>query len=954
MSVPSPRIALFSSTIRRLSTGPAWAAAALALLAGCWGGDNGGSAFGFPGGGPGGGGGGGVDPATPTDGAQSAKGAPKIVDVQPSGNQAVDVSTPIVVTFSESMQVGRITSANLIVRPEGATSGVGGSFLVQASGRLATFFPASPLAPATNYEVLVTAELADLDGFRVNPGTDGIVGRFRTAATGTTPSFRVLAIFPPTQPSVGASSAKNIASDAEVVIVFSEAIDTGTTFPTGLVLGVADVNTPAGQLPFTITDPYALAELSVDYPSSGGGRVGVFRPLEGFDPGVFIGIVATPALRSTAGRALAEPAFGSFQVLPFRAPDAVRVPTTPANSINRANREAVPVEVDVDATALAGDTVALTIQESAGSKLARFSKRLDVDGAQVVSFTAKLTDNAGANLLADGSVSFAAALSRRGLLSSYRVQGGVVQDTVVPSVLTLGPPTGTSQTAFLTTLGDPAIYGTSSERVVSVTVTGANVPSPPTTPASTDGNFFVLQPVSLGLRAGAEPISITVSDAAGNEGVAQVGEILQRGVITGDTTGGTLIVQVYDADSFAALSQIDVQVEDGPPGSAPASRRFGLTDVRGEASFTVTAGGRHTITIGRTGFNLTTLVDTGAGFCSLPLERTVRSSGSLAGAITRAGSTFQGIEDVRFCFNLDADSRGFAQRDIENPTGPLASLPATTVAPGRLQYTTAFLTFLPAQTGSVVASFRELIGLQPVVAGGQRSIAISLPASPPTSAPWGPLALDFSGIPTPPNFASNLAAPPRAKSESAVTGFDGAPTFGIGGPSGTAPTFTVGGTFVAPSIEPARISENFLVADATDLAGNFVRSRPTFAAAVTAGSLSMPALPHLQSGGGTYPFAYSFTDTLGQGFYRVRFTDSDPVLPRSWLLLVPDGSAGTVATRVPDLGPSFTRLRSGNWVVSIEALGMAAGFSMDGFLLSDGDRFYRSLARPGATTIAVN
>ncbi|MBK9388203.1 MAG: Ig-like domain-containing protein [Planctomycetes bacterium] len=934
--------------------GRAWAAAALALLAGCWGGDNGGDAFGFPGGGPGGGGAGGVDPATPTDGAQSAKGAPKVVDVQPSGNQAVDVSTPVVVTFSEAMQVGRISSANLIVRPEGATSGVGGSFQVQGNGRLAVFFPASPLAPATNYEVLVTSELADLDGSRVNAGTDGIVGRFRTAATGTTPSFRVLAIFPPTEPTVGSSSARNIASDAEVVVVFSEAVDTGTTFPTGLVLGVADVTMPAGQLPFTITDPYVLAELSIDYPSSGGGRIGVFRPLAGFDPGVFIGVVATPALRSTAGRALAEPEFGTFQVLPFRAPDAVRIPTTPANTINLATRGAVPVEVDVDETALAGDTVALTIQESAGPKLARFSKRIEINGAQVVSFTAALTDNAGANLLPDGNVSFAAALSRRGLLSSYRVQGGVVQDTVAPSVLTLGPPTGSSQTAFVTTLSDPAIYGTSSERVVSVSLSGPNVPAPPTTPASIDGNFFVLQPVALGLRDGAETISIAVSDAAGNEGVAQSGEILQRGVITGDTTGGVLVVQVYDADSFAALSQIDVQVEDGAPGSAPASRSFGLTDVRGEASFVVTPGGRHTITIGRTGFNLTTLVDTGAGFCSLPLERTVRSNGSLAGAITRAGATFQGVEDVRFCFNLDPDPRSFAQRDIENPSGPLASLPATTVAPGRLQYTTAFLTFLPAQTGSVVASFREQIGLQPVVAGGQRSIAISFPATPPTSAPWGPLALDFSGIPSPPNFASNLAALPRAKSESVVTGFDGAPTFGIGGPSGTAPNFTVGGTFVSPSIDPSRVSENFLVADATDLSGNFVRSRPTVAAAVTARALSMPALPLLQSGGGTYPFAYSFADTLGQGFYRVRFTDSDPILPRSWLLLVSDGSSGTVATRVPELGPSFGRLRTGNWVVQIDAVGMPAGFSMDGFLFSDADRFYRSLARPGATTIAVN
>lgn len=928
--------------------------AGLLGLAGCWGGDNGGDAFGFPGGGGGGGGIGGVDPAPPTEGAQSSKGAPRIVDVQPSGNQPVDVATPVVITFSETMQVGRITSTNLLVRPEGSTTGVGGSFVVRGSGRMAIFLPASPLAPSTSYEVVATSELADLDGARLNPGTDGIFGRFRTAATGTAPSFRVVSIFPPTVPAVGSSSTKNVPPDAEVVVVFTEAVDTGTTFPAGLVLGTADTSTPQGQLPFTITDPFALAELEIDYPSAGGGRVGVFRPLEGFDPGADIGVVATPALRSTAGRELALPTFGTFETLAYRAPLEVRLPTTPPNTINTANRGAVPVEVELDPTAAVGDVVALVVQESAGAKLARFSQRVEVAGAQVVSFTAKLTDNAGANLLADGNISFAAALSRRNVLSSYSVRSGVVQDTVAPSVLTLGPPTGSGQTTFLTTLGDPAIYGTSSERVVSVAIAGPNLPTPALLPASVDGNFFVMEPIALGRRAGAESFTIAVADAAGNLGAPQNAELAQRGVLTGDTTGGELVVQVYDADSFAALSQIDVQIEEGAPGSAPATRRFGLTDVRGEARFTVTPGARHTITLGRTGFNLTTLVDSAAGFCSLPLERTVRASGSLAGVITRTGAVFQGVEDVRFAFNLDADPRGFAQRDLENPSGPLLNLPATTVAPGRLLYLTTFLTFLPVQTGSIVASFRETIALQPVVAGGQRTIALSLPAIPPAAVPWGPLALDFGSITTPPNFAANLAAPPRAKSESVVTGFDGAPAFGIGGASGSAPSFSVGGTLVAPSLEPARVTENYFVADATDLNGNFVRGRPTVGGAISAGTISMPALPLLQSGGGTYPFAYSFADTLAQGVYRVTFTDSDPVLPRSWVILVPDGPGAVVTTRVPDLGPSFTRLRTGTWVVSIEAMGMPAGFSPDAYLLSDLQRFYRSYARPAAAAITVD
>ena len=128
----SPRLHPAPRSLRVLA--PLLAAAAAVALAGCWGGDNGGDAFGFPGGGGGGGGIGTVDPAAPTEGTQSLRGAPKIVDVQPAGNQPVDVGTPVIVTFSESMQTGRITSANLIVRPEGATSGVGGTFVVRVRG----------------------------------------------------------------------------------------------------------------------------------------------------------------------------------------------------------------------------------------------------------------------------------------------------------------------------------------------------------------------------------------------------------------------------------------------------------------------------------------------------------------------------------------------------------------------------------------------------------------------------------------------------------------------------------------------------------------------------------------------------------------------------------------------------------------------------------------------------
>src|SRR5207253_2275562 len=85
----------------------------------------------------------------------------------PNGKTDVPFNTRIVVVFSEPIRANTIpTSVQLF---EGGEP-VGGAAAAESSGLVATFTPASQLAPNTEYSLVITTSVRDLAGDRLQQG----------------------------------------------------------------------------------------------------------------------------------------------------------------------------------------------------------------------------------------------------------------------------------------------------------------------------------------------------------------------------------------------------------------------------------------------------------------------------------------------------------------------------------------------------------------------------------------------------------------------------------------------------------------------------------------------------------------------------------------------------------------------------------------------------------------
>ncbi|MCB9883562.1 MAG: Ig-like domain-containing protein [Planctomycetes bacterium] len=947
----------------------AWTFLAAALLTSLTGCDNVGRAVAFTGGGAGGGGGDGVGgpPGAPFQGARPVRGNPRILAVEPSGPLPFALTSPIVVTFTESIQASSVTATTLQVRTQGTTNTINGTFAFHAGAQVVVFLPSVDLPANATLEVVATADILDLDGngLRGLP-TTGVIGSFTTVAATANPAPSIIATFPPTQPTYGASDTDEVSPGTEIVVIWSEPIDTGTVFnndplQAGLLIAQVDPNTPSMGLPFTVIGlPLGLADLTVTYPQAAGNRVGVFLPDTPFDPNVFVGVAVTTNIRSASGQSQQVAFAGYFQQLGFKPPESVAIvpptttPATPANTVNLVNVGGVDVHVELDGNyVLDGDVAILVVQENAGENGFMFTETLAA-GATQVDFVADLTDAQGP-ALADGELAFGVYLGRRNVFSAYEAIVPVTQDTQPPTVLSLGPPTGSSLLAFQTPLQQPAIYGTASEPVKEVSITMANFLPPSTTPLTVDGNTFVLHPAVIGKLQAPESFTIQVFDGASNGSVAQSASITQRGLRTGDPLGTTLTVSVYDRRTFRPIALANVVIEPGIPVSPPMGQMISQTGADGLAQFTVAAGQSYTITAEAESFNLTTILDTDARFVSLPLDRTIASAAMFTASVTQVTGNFSGVEDIRVATNVPGDRSEMGVTDVSNPTGASAAVPSSSVAANRLLYQSAFRTFFPLGGGGTINYHDELVGVFPVADGGSRALAFQFPAAPPLGmSSTGAIAIDFNTVGM--TFANALAATPLADIEAEVAGFDGAPSVGIAGASGATPPISTIGSYVTSFSSGVSVGTFYYVVQGSDVLGNISRVREDVTAATMNGMVTLPAVPAWQTAGPvTLPFQFDFADTVANGFYEVKFTDGSPVFARSWNVIVPDGAGPSVRGALPDLsGASFSSLLPGNWSVRVDAIGMTASFDYDDLLLSAVDRSHRSFARSASVVLVVN
>ncbi|MBK6940443.1 MAG: Ig-like domain-containing protein [Planctomycetes bacterium] len=269
-------------------------------------------------------------------GAQFAPGQPAVGAVSPAdGEQAVPLTAPIVVIFSESVDPKTVTATSITLSFVGSSfgGGFGGggnpgpvpaalALDPSTANRVAVLLPAQDLQPNSQYLIRVSTDIRDLEGEALTVpggtsggGSGGLFGgntssarEFRfTTVSAATQTFRLMTLFP--EP-----AAKNVAPATPVILYFSDAV--ALNGPNGLkTVDNLRVSALGQKLEGTVTaalDP----------------RIVVFVPKKPFSPGAQVSVRVNNSVADQDGVLLSadQPIEESFTVSNIRMPTAITFP----------------------------------------------------------------------------------------------------------------------------------------------------------------------------------------------------------------------------------------------------------------------------------------------------------------------------------------------------------------------------------------------------------------------------------------------------------------------------------------------------------------------------------------------------------------------------------------------------------------------------------------------------
>ncbi len=605
-------------------------------LTGCWGGSSVGALFDRDGAGDGGGGGedpGNLDPSSPVDGGLSIPGRPFVRRVAPTdGAGNAHPETPLVIYFNESVNRATLGSDTVFVRPVGGAS-LSASIRTLHGDRVAILSPDERLIGGTDYELVVTTGIGDLDGERLNAGDETVASTFTVAVS--EPSLAVLDLIP-------FDGEQGVPSSTDLFVILNEPVD------------VASVSNQSVQVP---SGPGGTVDLDDD------GQLLTFSPSSNFPIGSTVNWTVRSGLRDTdlSGSILSSDVPASFVTLELEPIPDIAIISGPQGTdpltgraaafISQANQVDYTLDVQLPGSTQAGDRVFLRFAEQAGTDRATFERT--AIGSGVVRYTVDLSQ-AG---LSDGIIVVAAWLQRGGTIGTFFVDSDlVIKDTLPPQLLELGPPVGSNAGAFLSPLQRVSVYGTASESLQSVTLAlpslGAEVGlfdqvlEPILSPPGVN-SFFMTEPVDLGNRRDNVEFSLLLTDAAGNSTVPTTGTaIVPRGALGGSRVSitGQLTVIVYDSDSLRGISGATVIVHSAANPISQGVRR--TTDSLGR--LTIPAGdlpGSEPYLITAYRFSaepmldtsLTTIYSTSSSVVPVPVSLRLGSIGTVSGVVQNLG-----------------------------------------------------------------------------------------------------------------------------------------------------------------------------------------------------------------------------------------------------------------------------------------------------------------------------
>lgn len=915
------------------------------------------------------------------EGGDVRDGRPKVRSSFPNGG-GWPSTVPIVIEFTESINESSIvpstptgTDGRIVLRVSGSTQALPCQYDFVANGRVLVMRPITELSNAQlpTYEVVMLSGGRDVDGLRFTVATDGdVLTSFQVNQDPSIKDGRILTVYP-------RDNSRDAARETSYWVFFDRP---------------ANLNT-VGQSSFRVR-------------RRGGSDIVGDRdaPLKavGIDDTRFVRFVPDdPFAASTVHEFLVDDTitFGSDGKLDFRgrtpfatfetigpaAPAAVALGngTGPFPSkVNRANIGSVVLTVTTPADGQAGDRIRARIYGGDATTTAAGDNVFIEGSAQVsaagtqsvaVDFAGRL-GTAQSPRFDDGELTVVAQILRGSQQSGFAHNSASNVpsfDVTPPTLVRAGPPASADGMDILVDQEHLAFFGRASEQVAEASLAVDGIATPVNLYASADDGRFLMLPMDLGRSIAPRNFALTLTDLAGNPATAAAtGRVIQRGLATG-TVAGDLTVEVYDQTTMLPLASTLVVVDPGTP-TAPATAQItGTTAANGRVVFTGLTAPRHTITVVRGGYQLTTVYATAAAFVSMPLRPREKATSTLGGTVvfTQAPGTTAMVG----CSSFD-DTTAL---DVRTTNAAPTSIPSTPLVPNRPVVLSAFGgVFEPTQPPTVQPTFAfqgiGLLGptltelappLAPAAGGAVTTAALPMIPSlgPLLAALLTTYNVDFS-LATGLDTANLLGGVPTVRVLARLQGFGGQLLTGVGlATLGAGASYTVNANFSFPAFTtPAFVpfiadGSGLLATTARDQAGRISRHR-AFLLPVTGTpvntftppaipTITVPVTPSTGSPAVTYDDVYDAA--LGGVLMEVTAEDT---AGRTWNILLQDsdGSGSTDSVQFPDLSAvGAAGLATGTWTVRVEGR-LITNTSLDDMMFADRVRnevlYSRSLSVP--------
>ncbi len=593
---------------------------------------------------------------------------PAIVRHFPLPNSPVNIGTPIVIVFSESMQPknvgttppsGIASAFDLETTASGSFNFVTGTLV--GNGRVLVLATAIPLAGSTTYNVVMseTAVLTDHTGQALTRPPNGLVGTFTTVTTQDAIP-KILATWP-------AGGVTNEGGAPEIGVAFDRIMNPTSLTTASFAVTVDGVPPVFDQAPVPMTvasgvsDPRVYLWRSID-------ASGVPAPLgEGAHVSIDMSSVGHE-IEDANGDQLPHTVV-AFDTLPFSSPLSAAITSVPNDAIGIdaiSGPANLAVQVQLSG-AQSGDFLVLNLFGKDPAVLTNpplIALRREIAlTAPFDSFTMTaaevdllLGSNPVHGRFADGELAFAFQVRRGSAISPVRMLDVDTAEAGVQSpLLDLTPPTivglgnvGTVVTSLRSDLRDVVLYGRASEKLSKAEVTtplGNNEITPgqiPPVVGSSDSGLFVAAPVRLGLLSDAQEqldFTLTVYDRALNSAAVQssVGDLTDGFRQLGASgpgaalPGGNVTVEVYDNATLSPIPGATVYVHQvlagaiTPVASAP-------TGATGTALVSAAPAGLTIVTVDKTGYDLFSFQGVPTARVSVPLTASTLLPGTALGA----------------------------------------------------------------------------------------------------------------------------------------------------------------------------------------------------------------------------------------------------------------------------------------------------------------------------------